>query len=84
MTVGEKLKHFRQITCLTQGKLAEISGISIRTIQRIEEGKSVGSGYTINALANALNLQATDLIDTVSQNPLPVAATRLEVEIIKS
>jgi transcriptional regulator with XRE-family HTH domain len=56
ITIAEKLKHFRHINCLSQEKLAKNSGISIRTIQRIEEGKSVGSGYTINALATALNI----------------------------
>jgi XRE family transcriptional regulator, regulator of sulfur utilization len=72
MTIAEKLKHFRHISCLSQEKLAETSGISIRTIQRIEEGKSVGSGYTINALAKALNINSTNLLNSVPQNPLPV------------
>lgn len=73
ITIGGKLKQLRRINCLSQEKLAGISGISIRTIQRIEEGKSVGSGYTISSLAKALNINSTELIDSVSQNTLPVA-----------
>jgi XRE family transcriptional regulator, regulator of sulfur utilization len=82
MTVGEKLKHFRRINCLSQDKLAETSGISIRTIQRIEEGKSAGSGYTINVLAKALNIKSTDLINSVSQNPVPVSNNTTKLKIL--
>ncbi|MBK7223196.1 MAG: helix-turn-helix domain-containing protein [Saprospiraceae bacterium] len=81
MTVGEKLKHFRRIMCFSQEKLGEVSGISIRTIQRIEEGKSVGSGHTITALAKALNINSSDLIYSVPQEvlPLPNNATKLKL-----
>jgi XRE family transcriptional regulator, regulator of sulfur utilization len=82
MTIAEKLKHFRYISCLSQEKLAETSGISIRTIQRIEEGKSVGSGYTINALAKALNINSTDLINSVSQNSLPVSNNSTKLKML--
>lgn len=82
MTIANKLKHFRHINCLSQEKLAETSGISIRTIQRIEEGKSVGSGYTINALSKALNINSTDLVNSVSQNTLPVSNNTLKLKIL--
>jgi XRE family transcriptional regulator, regulator of sulfur utilization len=82
MTIAEKLKHFRHTNCLSQEKLAETSGISIRTIQRIEEGKSVGSGYTINALAKTLNINSTDLVNSVSQNTLPVSNNTSKLKIL--
>jgi XRE family transcriptional regulator, regulator of sulfur utilization len=82
ITVGEKLKHFRRISCLSQEKLAENSGISIRTIQRIEEGKSLGSGYTINALAKALNIKSTDLLNSVSQNSLPLTNNIIKLKML--
>ncbi len=66
----KKLKQFRLINCLSQAKLAEISGISIRTIQRMEEGRSEGSSYTIAALAKALNIKPTDLIHSESISEL--------------
>ena len=68
--LSEKLKNYRRINCLSQDGLAEASGISIRTIQRIEEGKSIGSPYTLTALAKALNVNSTDLIIPELQNPL--------------
>jgi XRE family transcriptional regulator, regulator of sulfur utilization len=82
MSIAEKLKHFRHINCLSQEKLAETSGISIRTIQRIEEGKSVGSGYTINTLAKTLNINLTDLVNSVSQNTLPVSNNISKLKIL--
>ena len=69
--LGEKLKNYRRINCLSQDGLAEASGISIRTIQRIEEGKSIGSAYTLNALARTLNINSADLIIQEPLNPLP-------------
>jgi XRE family transcriptional regulator, regulator of sulfur utilization len=82
MAVGEKLKQYRRINCLSQEKLAENSGISIRTIQRIEEGKSVGSGYTINALAKALNIKSTELINIVSEAPLLLSNNTQKLKIL--
>jgi len=60
--LSRKLKHFRRIQNLSQEVLAEASGISIRTIQRIEKGESVGSAYTLNTLATALHINASDLV----------------------
>jgi transcriptional regulator with XRE-family HTH domain len=59
---SEKVKHFRRICGLSQEGLAQASGISIRTIQRIEKGVSIGNAYTISALAKALNINNLDLL----------------------
>lgn len=45
---------------LTQEELAEKSGISVRTIQRIESGTKP-KGYTLKALAAALGISEKDL-----------------------
>jgi len=82
LTIADRLKYFRRINCLSQEKLAETSGISIRTIQRIEEGKSVGSGYTISVLAKTLNINSTDLINPVSQNSLPITNKASKLKIL--
>jgi transcriptional regulator with XRE-family HTH domain len=59
---SEKLKHFRRISGMSQEALAAASGISIRTIQRIEKGVSIGNAYTISTLAKALNVNSIDLL----------------------
>ena len=44
------VQHLREEKNLTQTELAEKSGLSLRTIQRIEAG-NVPKGYTLKALA---------------------------------
>jgi transcriptional regulator with XRE-family HTH domain len=50
-----RLKAFREQKNLTQEELSEKSGISARTIQRIETGKEP-KGFTLRALAKALEI----------------------------
>lgn len=52
------VQQLREEKNLTQTELAEKSGLSLRTIQRIEAG-NVPKGYTLKALANTLET-ATD------------------------
>ncbi len=82
ITIAEKLKQYRRINCLSQEKLADLAGISIRTIQRIEEGKSVGSGYTLNALAKALNIHSSELMSSVSPKLSPVYDNTSKLKIL--
>ena len=54
------LKNIREKHNLTQEELSEKSGISVRTIQRIESG-TVPKGYTLKTLAKTLNIAEADL-----------------------
>ncbi|MEM8488640.1 MAG: helix-turn-helix transcriptional regulator, partial [Bacteroidota bacterium] len=56
----QNLKFHRIQRHLTQESLAELSGISIRTIQRMEKGLSNGSPHSINALAQALQVDSME------------------------
>lgn len=62
MTIVNKLKEYRNLRRLTQEELSNSSGISIRTIQRIEKGLSTGSPHTIKTLAKTLNIESVDLL----------------------
>lgn len=55
-----KLKILRELQNLTQEELSEKSGISVRTIQRIETGKDP-KGYTLRNLAKALEVEEIEL-----------------------
>jgi transcriptional regulator with XRE-family HTH domain len=55
-----ELKKIRELKNLTQEELAEKSGLSVRTIQRIEAGVQP-KGYTLKALAVSLGISETDL-----------------------
>lgn len=56
------LLQIREQLKLTQEELAEKSGISVRTIQRIEAGQPP-KGYTLKALMKALEVEEMDLIN---------------------
>jgi len=56
-----ELKKIRERQNLTQEELAEKSGISVRTIQRIEAG-TIPKGYTLKTLAASLDVSEKDLL----------------------
>jgi len=61
-----ELKKIREKQNLTQEELAEKSGLSVRTIQRIEAGTEP-KGYTLKTLASSLEVSETDLL--IQENP---------------
>lgn len=56
-----ELKKIREEKNLTQEELAERSGLSVRTIQRIEAGTEP-KGYTLKTLASSLDVSEKDLL----------------------
>ncbi|NBA88961.1 helix-turn-helix domain-containing protein [Emticicia sp. CRIBPO] len=57
------LSTLRQKLNLTQEELSDKSGVSVRTIQRIEAG-TAPQGYTLKALAEALGVNEIELLET--------------------
>ncbi|UOG76991.1 helix-turn-helix domain-containing protein [Hymenobacter tibetensis] len=55
---------------LSQEVLAEKSGVSLRTIQRVEQGDTTPRGYTVQALAMALDVD----LDVLQEQPEPETA----------
>jgi len=58
-----KLIEYREKLNFTQSELSEKSGISVRTIQRIESGANL-KGHTLKAIALALNIDPSELNET--------------------
>ena len=58
-----KLTEYREKLNYTQSELSEKSGISVRTIQRIESGANL-KGHTLKAIALALNINPSELNGT--------------------
>ncbi|MCC3154188.1 helix-turn-helix transcriptional regulator [Hymenobacter sp. BT770] len=63
MFSAARITALRKSKGLSQEVLAEQSGVSLRTIQRVEQGDSVPRGHTVQALAAALNVPLDDLRD---------------------
>ncbi len=55
--IPEMLKKYRKSTSLSQQSLADVSGVSKKTIARIETGKSSANTNTAKRLAKALEVQ---------------------------
>lgn len=61
------VKTLREAKNLTQTELAEKSGLSLRTIQRIEAG-SILKGFTLKAIAQSLEIQPENLMVDTDEN----------------
>ncbi|HEY0055446.1 MAG TPA: helix-turn-helix domain-containing protein [Pedobacter sp.] len=61
------VQGLRENQNLTQMELAERSGLSLRTIQRVEAG-TVAKGYTLTALAKALQVEPEKLMPNPEVN----------------
>jgi uncharacterized Tic20 family protein len=61
--LSKRVKELRSRKGLSQEQLAENSGLSLRTIQRIENGETEPRGDTLKRLMNALDAAPDDLMD---------------------
>ncbi|WP_353184307.1 helix-turn-helix domain-containing protein [Parapedobacter lycopersici] len=59
---GSLLARYRKEKGMTQEQLAEASGVTARTIQRIESGVVTPQGQTLKLLADALQIRTVDLV----------------------
>lgn len=67
-TLAKRVKELRALKGMSQEFLADESQLSLRTIQRIENGESKPTGETVKRLANALDVSLYELVDTESKN----------------
>lgn len=72
MSIGQNLKMLRKERKLSQKELAELAGITERTIYNYEKEKQTPKPRVINKLAMALNVSAEVLINGA---PLNVQST---------
>ncbi len=56
---------------LSQDEVATAAGLSLRTVQRLEKGERLPRGYTLQALAQALQLPVAALTEQVAPPPKP-------------
>lgn len=61
--LGKRVKELRKRKGISQELLAENSGLSLRTIQRIENSETQPTGDSIKRLANGLEVTPNELID---------------------
>jgi len=64
MTIGKIIRDARLKKGMTQEELAEKTDISIRTIQRIENGEVDPRSYTLLSIARVLEIDYEDLVNS--------------------
>lgn len=72
MDISEIIKKRRSVLRITQQDLAELSGVSLRTIKDIESGKANPSLNMLSKIADILGMQVgltiKDLINETSRS----------------
>ena len=63
LNLSERVKELRSRKGMSQELLAEASGLSLRTIQRIENNETVPRGDTLKRLSIALNTSPDEIVD---------------------
>jgi len=60
--LAQKVKELRNGKALSQEELAKKSGLSLRTIQRVENGETEPTGETLKRISRILNINPSELI----------------------
>lgn len=71
MDLGQKIVSARKQKGLTQEQLAERTHITVRTIQRIENGQTTPRAYTLKTIAAALDTSFEELHAASVDNNVP-------------
>ncbi len=56
-TLADAIRHLKQSMRLTSAELAKLAGVSHRTVQDIEQGRSEGTVQTMNRLLGIVGLK---------------------------
>jgi uncharacterized Tic20 family protein len=67
-TIGKKIIQFRKVKGLTQEMLSELTGLNVRTIQRIESGEVDPRLHTLTTIAEALGVNLEELLPEPTQH----------------
>ncbi len=69
MEFGARLKETRTSLNISQKELSEQTGLTIRTIQRIENNEVKPSLYSLKVIGEALNTVLSDFVKTSEAKP---------------
>jgi transcriptional regulator with XRE-family HTH domain len=80
MDVGDRLKQFRQLGGLSQGKIEERTGLLRCYISRVENGHTVPSVDTLEKFARALNVPLYQLLYEGEKPPKSLKTEARKIE----
>jgi transcriptional regulator with XRE-family HTH domain len=68
--IAKKIVHYRKLKGITQEALSELTGLNVRTIQRIESGEVDPRLFTLKSIADALGVNLEELLPEPTQHEL--------------
>jgi transcriptional regulator with XRE-family HTH domain len=69
MKFGDRLKELRTGLNYSQSELSEKTGLTLRTIQRIENNEVKPSLHSIKVISDALDVASSEFVNTTNTNP---------------
>jgi transcriptional regulator with XRE-family HTH domain len=75
MEFGEKLKALRTNSNYSQKELSEKTGLTLRTIQRIENNEVKPSLYSLKVISEALKIHITEFVKKPETKPYEFSLT---------
>ena len=80
MDVGDRLKQFRELRGLSQGKIEELTGLLRSYISRVENGHTVPSVETLQKFARALDMPLYQLLYEEERSPKSIKTQEQEID----
>ena len=75
MKFGDRLKELRTGLNYSQSELSEKTGLTLRTIQRIENNEVKPSLHSIKVISDALDVVSSEFVNTTDTKPYEIDFT---------
>jgi len=80
--LAQGVKVLRREKAYSQEELANLSGLSLRTIQRIEKGETTPTGETIKRLSNVLEVSTRELLEWNTTKDILIKTIRTRYDFL--
>jgi transcriptional regulator with XRE-family HTH domain len=83
LTLGRKIKKYREIKGLSQQELADLAGCSRPNISKVENDEYVPSMKLLQGIADALGLKLTELVDLEAELGVDVLLNMAQIQVYR-
>lgn len=80
--LAQGVKELRKRKALSQDELAKNAGLSLRTVQRVENGETIPTGETLKRLAAVLEVTPNELMELPSEKEAPKIVLKTKYEYV--
>jgi len=83
LSLGRRLFALRNAKGFSQDKLAEMAGMSVKHLGKIERGVANASIKCLSDIANALDISVSDMLEVEHEQDIAVLQAKLAIAIPK-